>query len=122
MQCGAPPQHFPKLLNWQKRSLINFRHAALAIICFAIFFGSAVAKIDALLLGRKNLVLVLLSQLNEVVTAMLALVLSLTPLAVASLIAGAIATVDDYSKLLGDVGTLMASYFTTFTVQGRRLF
>ena len=38
------------------------------------------------------------------------------------LIAGAIATVDDYSKLLGDVGTLMASYFTTFTVQGRRLF
>ena len=80
------------------------------------------AKIDALLLGRKNLVLVLLSQLNEVVTAMLALVLSLTPLAVASLIAGAIATVDDYSKLLGDVGTLMASYFTTFAVQGRRLF
>ena len=45
--------------------------------------------------------------------------LSLTPLAVASLIAGAIATVDDYSKLLHDVGTLMGSYFTTFAVQGR---
>ena len=72
--------------------------------------------------GGKNLVLIFCAQLNEIVTAMLALVLSLTPLAVASLIAGAIATVDDYSKLLGDVGTLMASYFTTFAVQGRRLF
>ena len=77
------------------------------------------AKIDAFLRGERNLVLVLLSQLNEVVTAMLALVLSLTPLAVASLIAGAIATVDDYSKLLHDVGTLMGSNFTTFAVQGR---
>ena len=64
------------------------------------------------------MVLVFCSQLNQVVTLMLGLVLGLTPLAVASLIAGAIATVDDFSKLLGDVGTLMASYFTTFAVLG----
>ena len=125
----AEQESIPETIAGALESIVtdNFTAATaepdiLAIICFAIFFGSAVAKIDALLLGRKNLVLVLLSQLNEVVTAMLALVLSLTPLAVASLIAGAIATVDDYSKLLHDVGTLMASYFTTFTVQGRRLF
>jgi Na+/H+-dicarboxylate symporter len=125
----AEQESIPETIAGALESIVtdNFTAATaepdiLAIICFAIFFGSAVAKIDALLLGRKNLVLVLLSQLNEVVTAMLALVLSLTPLAVASLIAGAIATVDDYSKLLGDVGTLMASYFTTFAVQGRRLF
>jgi Na+/H+-dicarboxylate symporter len=91
----------------------------LATICFAVFFGFAVAKLDRFLDGGKNLVLIFCAQLNEIVTAMLALVLSLTPLAVASLIAGAIATVDDYSKLLHDVGTLMGSYFTTFAVQGR---
>jgi len=88
----------------------------LAIICFAIFFGFALAKLDSGLgSGETNVVLVFCKQLNAIVATMLETVLAATPLAVASLIAGAIATVDDFGQVAGNIGVLVASVFVAMT-------
>ena len=61
--------------------------------------------------GEANIVLVFCTQLNAIVATMLEAVLAATPLAVASLIAGAIATVDDFGQVAGNIGVLVASVF-----------
>ena len=116
---GLTQRDIPETIAATLESIVtdNFTAATaqpdiLAIICFAIFFGFALAKLDgALGSGETNVVLVFCTQLNAIVATMLEAVLAATPLAVASLIAGAIATVDDFGQVAGNIGVLVASVF-----------
>ena len=114
---GLTQRDIPETIAATLESIVtdNFTAATagpdiLAIICFAIFFGFALAKLDGGLgSGETNVVLVFCTQLNAIVAMMLETVLCATPLAVASLIAGAIATVDDFGQVAGNIGVLVAS-------------
>ena len=98
---GLAERGIPETISSTFESIVtdNFTAATatpdiLAIICFAIFFGFSVAKLDKYLDGEKNIVLTLCSQVNQIIALMLESVLATTPFAVASLIAGGVAMVE----------------------------
>jgi len=79
-----------------------------SVLMFGIFFGIGVStlKVDR---GEENLVLKFFMQLNEIIFNLLKMIIRLTPLALISLLAGALQTDEGYSELFSNVGILVAA-------------
>lgn len=75
------------------------------MITFAIFFGYMLSKID--LKGEKSILLIMMDQLNTLLTDMVGTIIEAAPYGVFFLVTGAIAGSDDLISLLQNVGVLV---------------